>query len=345
MTFHHSALLRSIILLFENRLGANVYRPIGTEWHEQGFWKVFDHPNTVNQYLSVDQGYRPADGTPPLNLFTYPQDAERDVYYCADPENETYNKAITFEKFKQMDIDIVIATIPAHIEPFKKLIREHKPNAKLILQVGNNWNWEQMGVDNVMASTYPKPVPKNINAVFYHQEFDLGTFYPEFDYPKANVYSFVNIIQNTTDYGLFQHYKKKMKEFNFKAYGGQCPDGNMNGIFELADKMREARFIWHLKPGGDGFGHVIHNAFAVGRPVITRKSHYKECLAEDLFIDGQTCIDLDQHNETENMELIRYWSEEANWERMAKTVYNRFQNVVDYDEEERRIRQFLNRLK
>lgn len=342
--FHHTALLRSIIMLFEDRLGGNVYRPIGTEWHEKGFWKVYDHPATVQQFLTLAQGYRPVDGTPPLNVFTYPEYTEPDVYYCADPENDTYNKAITFEKFLAMDIDIIIASMPEHIEPFKKLIREYKPNAKLILQVGNNWNWESMGVQNVMASTAPKPVPQGVNAVFYHQEFSLDRFHTEWSYPRSRIYSFVNIIQNTQDYELYLGYKRSLPHFDFKAYGAQCPDGVVNGTKELARKMREARFIWHVKPGGDGFGHVIHNAFAVGRPVITRKSHYAGCLAESLMVDGKTVIDLDAHNIRENLELIEHFSKQENWSEMAENVYNTFKEVVNYDAEEATIRKFLENL-
>lgn len=342
--FHHSALLRSLILLFEGRLGGRVYRPIGLEWAEKGFWKVYDHPATQQQFLTLTQGYRPVDGTAPLNQFTYPDNPEPDVYYCADPENDTYNKAITFAQFCAMDIDIVIASMPEHVEPFKRLIRQYKPNAKLILQVGNNWQWENMPVDNVMASTAPKQA-NGKHVVFYHQEFDLDLFKPSFDIPDKNIYSFVNILQNTTDYPLYEHYKKMLPEYNFKAYGGQCPDGVINGVKNLSVKMKESRAIWHVKPGGDGFGHVIHNAFAVGRPIITRKAHYKNCLAEDLMVDGETCIDLDVHSEQDNVRLIRELMEsDERWQAMARNVYNKFKQVVDYEKEQKDIALFINNL-
>lgn len=343
--FHHTALLRSLIMLFEGRLGGKIYRPIGMDWATNGFWKVYDHPATQAQFLSLDQGFRPIDGTPPLNLFSYPENPEPDVYYCADPENDTYNKAITFEKFREMDIDIIIATIPQHVEPFKRLIKEFKPNAKLILQVGNNWHWEKLDVANVMASTAPKEVPADKNVVFYHQEFDLDVFHRDFQFPRRNIYSFVNIIQHTADWGLFQGYQKMLPSFDMKAFGGQCPDGVMNGTRNLAAKMREARFIWHVKPGGDGFGHVVHNAFAVGRPIITRKSHYEGQLAADLMIDGVTCIDLDAHTIQENLKLIEQHSAEQEWTVLSKNAYNRFREIVDFSGEESKIREFISRLK
>ena len=57
--FHHTELYHSIKLLFEDRLGFNLYRPIGMEWQEQGYWKVFDHPATAAQFLSVNQKFDP----------------------------------------------------------------------------------------------------------------------------------------------------------------------------------------------------------------------------------------------------------------------------------------------
>jgi hypothetical protein len=63
--FHHASLLQSFILLFEKRLGGNVFRPIGMEWAEKGFWKIYDHPATREQYLGLN-GATP-DGTPRLN--------------------------------------------------------------------------------------------------------------------------------------------------------------------------------------------------------------------------------------------------------------------------------------
>lgn len=346
--FHHTALLRSLIMLFEGRLGGKVYRPIGMEWYEKGFWNVYDHPATAQQFLSTDQAYRPIDGTPPLNIFGKQHGGvtlESGVYYCADPENETYNKAVSFEKFLEMDIDIVVASMPAHIEPFKRLIREHKPHAKLVLQVGNNWLWEEMGVQNVLASTVAKPYPEGMNVCFYHQEFDLSLFSgPDTANPGKTAYSFVNCLPQSADYPLFQRFKSLLPSWDFRSYGGQCPDGSKGGVRGVAQGMREARAIWHVKPGGDGFGHVVHNAFALGRPVITRKSHYAGQLAESLMEHGVTCIDLDACAEDEAVAMIRELEDETRWGKYCLEARYRFQELVNYDKEEQDIRAFIDRL-
>ncbi len=330
-------------------MGGQVYRPIGMEWAEKGFWKVYDHPATQLQFLTLDQGYLPVDGTPPLNTFygEPPANLQDGVYYCADPENETFNKAITFEKFLEMDIDIIIASMPEHIQPFQKLIREYKPNAKLIFQVGNNWNVPAgIEVRNVLASA-KIPAPEGVNFVSYHQEFSQEIFRPDFSYPEPNIYSFVNLFHETSDWPTFEHFRALMalRGYSCKAFGGQCPDGVIGGVHALADKMREARFVWHTKPGGDGFGHVIHNAFSVGRPVIVRKSHYAGQLAEALLTDQETCIDLDAHSIGEAYTLIEYWARPGNWERMARAARQRFEEIVDYDAEAKQISQFVNELR
>lgn len=346
--FHHSALLRSLVLLFEYRLGAKVYRPIGTEWHENGFWKVYNHPATVQQYLTLAQGYRPIDGTPPLNQFVDGlTEYEDDVYYCTDPESESYNKAITLEKFKSMKFDIIIASIPAHIEPFKKLIELYQPQAKLVFQVGNAWDFNAMGVQNVLSSTKPVETKPEQNVVFYHQEFDLKTFYPSVPPGNRRIHSFVNILQSQ---GLadFLRLEELLPDFQLRSYGAGNRDGIKNGVKEVAAGMREADWVFHVKPGGDGYGHVIHNAFACGRPVITRKSYYKDRLAGDLMIDGETCFDLDVHDVETVAKLIRTASDYKNaplLKQMSERAYEKFKEVVDFDREEKEIREWLKKLK
>ena len=347
--FHHSALMHSLVLLFEKRLGGTVYRPIGKEWHERGFWHVYEHPATVEQFLSLDQGYRPVDGTPPLNqILAGAVDEGEGVFYCLDPEHESFNRAITFDRFCQEKFDIIICSIPEHIEPFQRLIRDHMPDAKLILQVGNSWPWETYSVQNVMASTAVRPVPADRNVVFYHQEFDLDTFKPSTeDMPVvARISSFINCLPTTADYLLFQRAADALPQFRFYSFGAGCPDGFKNGVRGVAAGIRGAMFVWHVKPGGDGFGHVIHNAFAIGRPVITRKSHYAGCLAENLMVDGETCIDLDSHTEAESWDIItRIGNSPDEWRAMARAASDRFKAVVDFDREEQDIRAFLGKLR
>ena len=49
------------------------------------------------------------------------------IYQVWDPTHSCHQKAITLEKFKEMDIDIVISSIADHDISFAKLIADFKP--------------------------------------------------------------------------------------------------------------------------------------------------------------------------------------------------------------------------
>jgi hypothetical protein len=351
--FHHASLLNSFIMLFEKRLDGIVYRPIGMEWAEKGFWKVYDHPATQAQYLSP--GSTPHDGTAPLNDVVKESGGlwkpRPDIYWCNDIDSGQTNKAIDLGTFMSLPIDIVIASLPQHIEPFKKLCQMHPNKPKFIYQIGNAWNVPEDGtVKNVMASARVPNVPDGINYISYHQEFDLQIFRPfsklvvddqQLTFPGKDIFSFINVFQNFPDYPLFEQIEKMLPDWRFRSYGGQCRDGSADGSEELASRMREARFIWHTKAGGDGYGHVLFNSAAVGRPLITKKSYYSGKLGEKLMIDGVTCINIDNLPVHEIVDKINYYSDPTRYAHMCQLVYTNFREKVDFDQEFAEIKVFL----
>lgn len=344
--FHHASLLQSFILLFEKRLGGNVYRPIGMEWAEKGFWKVYDHPATQQQFLAI--GGATPDGTPRLNEVAFDvqriQDPEPIIYYCQDIDSGQYNKAITFEGFMETKFDIVIASLPQHIEPFKRLCELHPNKPKLIYQIGNQWDVVgNSGIRNVMASAKIDSVPSDINFVQYHQEFDLDTFYPYLSVfiPEKNICSFVNVFQSFPDWPLFLEVERLLGDWSFRSYGGQCRDGAAHGSEDLATGMRASRFIWHTKAGGDGYGHVLYNSAAVGRPIIYKKSYYEGKMGEELMIDGITGINIDGLSPHEIALKIQYYSQPDLYTKMCQAVRQNFKNCVDFDAEAEKIKVFL----
>ena len=350
---HHASLLYSFILLFEKRMGGQVFRPIGLEWAERGFWHVFDHPFTREQFLSTTLGIvEPPfqmypDSTRPLNIIDKIEDG---IYYCQDIDSGYYNKAITIDKFMSLPFDIVIASLPQHIEPFKKLCEIHPNHPKLIFQIGNAWSNYATSASNVMASAVVGVVPENINFITYHQEFDTNLFKPDLTTnPEKKIFSFINCfgIEGffTKDWALFQEVEQRMPDWQFRSYGGQCRDGAAHGSKQLAEKIREARFIWHTKAGGDGYGHVLHNTFACGRPIIIKKSYYDGKLGGMLLRDKETCIDLSIRSLDEALTLVREISNSPErYAEMCDNVYNRFKKIVDFDKEFEDIKVFLNKL-
>ncbi len=352
--FHHASLLNSLIMLFEKRLGGQVFRPIGMDWATQGFWKIYDHPETQQQFLGI--GGATPDGTPPLNEVQGlsalgGQEGIEPIYLCKDIEGDVTNKAITLGTFMSLPIDIVIASIPAHLEPFKRLCELHPNKPKLIFQIGNAWTVEAGLAKNVMASAVVAGIPPTTNFITYHQEFDLSTFYPQYNVdnsPSNNIYSFINCFNTSgafqEDWQLFQHLEQTMPEWNFKSFGGQCRDGSCNGTKELAETMRQSKFIWHTKNGGDGYGHVLHNSAAVGRPLITKKLYYAGKMGERLMVEGKTCINIDFLSIDEIRNKIEYYSDPELYNRMCRNVYENFRMVCDFDSEFEGLQKFLDNL-
>lgn len=343
--FHHSSLLRSLIMLFEGRLGYKVYRPIGPEWFENGFWKINAQPDTAKQYLSYDQTYNPADGTPALNRYLKKMEDEKGVFYCLDPGGRELNRACSFYYVMNQKFDFLIATIPQHIEPFKQIIKRWQPQAKLIFQMGNQWTPAALNASNVMASAQLEDVPAGLHYIQYHQEFDTEIFKPAPVRPTKKIYSFINILQSMPRaWADFQKLEQLLPEFEFKSFGGQCRDGNMTGPQQLARKMREAEFIFHVKDNGDGFGHVLHNAYAVGRPVITRRSDYQGKLGGRLLEPG-TCFDLDilDHEKVAD-DIRRLTKHRAELRRMGERGAKTFKAVVNYEQESKEIAAWLKNL-
>lgn len=334
---HQGDLYYSLQLLIEKRLGWNLYRPIGMEWYFQGFWNIGDpYPNpadTAKQYLGIDD--RVWDAYKNLNA---DYKLEEGIFHVWDPVHKTHQKAITLEKFKEMDIDIVISSFPfGHDQTYKRLVEIFKPKAKLVSQMGNIN--QHTDLKNILCSVAPFPSDKNI--VFYHQEFDLSNYVYKPPENHSIIRSFINLHPMAD---LYQQYKEALPEFTLQSFGASCPDGTISSDAEIGKLMSESAFGWQVKPGGDGYGYVIHNWFASGRPVITNLSDYQDKLAGELLIDDVTCINLEARSFQENIERIKYWSESGHHEKMCQNVYNRFKEVVDFDREAKEIKQFFDNL-
>jgi len=342
---HHDALYTSLHLLFEKRLGWELYRPIGASWFDMGYWKIAapygNAPGTIIQYLGINN--KPWDSSKNLNGNYVLEDS---VYHVYNPDQKCHHKAVTLETFQDMEFDIIIASIPSHIAPYRKLIESFQPKAKMIYQVGNDWGW--MGTPpakNVMASAIIPAVPADVHFISYHQEFDLEVFHKGTPHRHKRIFSLLHLVGNQPDWKLLLELEKEMPGYEFKFFGVSCRDGVITGTENVAQKMREAMWIAHLKAEGDGFGHTIHNAFAVGRPLIVKESYYRGKLAEPLLVDGLTCVNLDGRSAREARDAIKAIVAEGRYEGMVHACRERFDRHVDFDEEEKRLRVFLDNLR
>ena len=322
---HHNALATSLQLLLEKRLGHQLFFPYGIEWFDDGYWKIGDPygetaRNTAIQFLA---GGLPKDGT---GVVTVP------------------NK-VTLDEFKHgPKFDVVIASYRGNIPAYMDLIKKYQPKAKLVAHYGNEWSYFP-GVWNYMCSTAPMTLPDGVNQVFYHQEFDLMQFRPSFSIRRDTVASFTNAIRQSNIYNQdwrdFLELERLMPDYDFESFGGGCRDGSLRYPDAVANCMRTRGWGFHLKSGGDGYGHVIHNWAAVGRPVIFRSSQYKGKLAEVFLTHEVTGVDLDVVNAHQAAKLIPT----LNANKLGDNIYQRFKNVVDFDREGKEVQSFLEDLR
>ena len=332
--FHHSSLYHSLSLLFEKRLGGTLYRPIGKEWFEKGIWKMaeiyLNSPVTIEQYLGI-----------------HDEPDSEGIYHPWDGEYECAQNAITYDKFMELPIDIVIASLPEHIKSFQVLCENHPNKPKLIYQIGNNWSIQEGSAQNILASAKIANVPEGTNIVTYHQEFDLENFYFSEPQPNRKIYSFINCYASAEhyieDWMNFCDLEGNMPGWEFRSFGGSCRDGAISGTKNLANKMREANFTYCVKKFGDGYGHILHNSFALGRPLITRIADYKGKLAEPLLEDGETCFDVDKYTVEELADKIANIAPHQ-YQYMVQQVRERFEKYVNFDKETEDIKLFLDKL-
>ena len=315
--FHHGGLMYSLHLLFEKRLGYELYIPCGLEWYKEKMWgnMASESDITAHQYLNWNKEWKVYEGS---TLYTL--------------------KGITLDEAKQGGIDYIISSVPKNDVPFASLKKWNK-DAVLISQWGNPHQTCNFDLyKNVLNSTM-EAVPQGINNVYYHQEFDLKEFcYTEPPVPNR-IRSFVMYYgQMDPTASTFRAYKKAMPDFDFKMYG--WGDDGIIPEEVKAQGIKDASFIWHVKKQGDGYGHSVHGAYACGRPVITIGSFFKGMPPSKLFTPD-TAIDLEKGTAEHNIAKIREWS--ADIKNVSKRVRAQFDRVVNFDEDEQKVRAWLKR--
>jgi hypothetical protein len=190
--------------------------------------------------------------------------------------------------------------------------------------------------------------PGNIqdaNVIYYHQEFDTDVFKPKARKKTNVISSYVNLLQDLpVGWKDFTDLENSISEIKFNSYGGQCRDGNMTGAVDLANSMISDDFVFHVKDHGDGYGHIIYNAYACGRPTIIRSSKYNNQLAQELFND-KSCIDLDQYSIDDAIKRIKEvcFNRDA-LDEMSVNAYETFKHCVDFKHDAERIYNWMGTL-
>lgn len=334
--YHHSDLFESLALLFEDRFGWELYRPIGMEWFHEGYWqfeKKWHGDAVAKQYLELWG----SDGDAFIDFWVRSDNTHPGRIY----------KMVTLEQARALKPDIILATLPDNEAGLKRFADE--VGAHYGVQIGNQWqqtDWSaaEFGmVSSTLEALPPKP------HVIYHQEFRLSDFRYEAPTGFGPVRSFVNCFQETPEYPNFQQIARGGPEFAWEVYGAlgsgvadEFTMGNLNSTPSVAEHMRGSGIIWHAKHWSDGYGHVIHNAFASGRPVFGYERYYKDKLAGPLWVNGVTSFDVEGMTHDDVYRDLRALRDNPErYREHCEAVRQRFDDVVSFDEDAAAIKRML----
>lgn len=316
---HHHDLFRSLNILFHKRLGWDIYLLYGMDWHDE--WKFYSTRCAVQYLESVKSWYN----------------AEEDLSNI---------KFCTLEEFASTEFDVVVGSFPGHWNNFNDVIKHYGKKTKVIAQIGNNVPASEFDpfCKNLLSSSWVSyMLSRAKNKVFYHQEFDTTDFCPPIPSTGRLVTSLLHFFRNenipSEEYKMFLSLKEQMPDFSFRCFGqgGECGVSK-----DVSKNIKESTFIYHVKPGGDGYGYVYHYAAACGKPIIYRKKYlyYNEfCMTPLFLLNDDIAIDLDQYSLKQVEDRMREMK--SNYADVSAVIRNNFCQVVNFDEEFERIKVFL----
>lgn len=338
--YHHCDLFESHTLVFVDRFGWDLYRPIGMAWFIEGYWnfeRAYHGDAVARQYLGQWDSDRDCGDHWERDDTTHP--------------GRTY-KMVTLEQARAQRWDFVVASVPDNEHGFVALARQ--VGAKFGIQVGNQWSYNAWDLADfgLVSTTMPYPIPKPY--VIYHQEFSLADF--RFDWPPAERNTIASFVQcfaeNRQPYAEFLDLAHGAPDFDWKVYGAygthetdEYACGNLASTPAVAKAMRRARIAWHSKSWSDGYGHVIHNLFAVGRPVVGRASYYADKIAGPLWVEGVTSFDIDAHSRDELLAILRRLRDDDDYHQgICIDAAARFREIVNFEADAAAIRVMLESL-
>lgn len=337
--FHHASLWESLCMLFEDRFGWELYRPYGMEFWTAGIWNYERHmphgEGVARQYLQPWGGDADCGDHFERREAMYP---------------ERVHKFLTMEQARDLRPDIIIATLTENEQGWHDFARSI--GARFGIQVGNQGTANRYDlIDFALFSTSRELYPW-VPYVTYRQEFSLIDYC--FEYPPTErdyVGTWVQALpEDRVEYDRFLRLARDLPDLRLRYHGHVGPvddywGGNVVTSVELARQMRSARVGLHLKTWSDGYGHVLHNLAAVGKPLVGTGSFYADKLGGPLWIEGVTSFDVQQHSHLEAVEFIRRLANDDELhERMSRAMAARFREIVSFDEEAAKIRAMLDAL-
>lgn len=332
--YAHADLWESLVLLFEDRYGWELYRPIGMDWYSEGIWQ-FESERlgdvVARQFLHEWDGDR--------------QGTDHSIRDDLGHPGRTM-KMVTLEQARSQSWDLVIATLAENESGLRRFADE--VGATFGIQVGNqgapnNWGAAAFAMLSVTTPGFVPWIPH----VTYHQEFDLSLFRPNQPIEQDLVATRVQCFADTPDYARFVSLAQQVPELRFRHYGhcgirDEYWGGDAPTTVEIAAQMRSTRIAYHVKRWSDGYGHVGFNWFAIGRPVVGSAAYYADKLMGPLWVEGVTSFDLDRLSDADARTLLlRLATDDDYYTRICENAHARFIQEVDFDAEADSIRVLL----
>lgn len=324
--WHHGGLFHSQQLLWEKRLGGQLFGPVGYEWEREHIWNYSKNLDTIKQYLD------PA----------YCQKREDGFYYYWDKAELIWQRRLTLEQFRKMKIDVVLCTLQEHEESFLQLRNRDHPNAKYVRLVGNTGeqvNWRL--ISNFIDTTGLYQPPEGIHAIKMGQEFPTETFYYTPPENHRTILNLMNCLKEADAYQIWLYLKNRLPEYKFLMHGSQGDDGMIDGLKAIGEIIRSCSFLFQIKHHGEGWGHIIHNAYACGRPAIAVMEYYEGKLASRMMIDGVSAIIIDNLEPAEVIKKIIYYSDPVRHLAMCQSARAKFEEFVNFDHDWLRFKEWV----
>lgn len=313
----HADLFYSMHALFEQRLGFTLFRPeLSDDWNKKNIITA------TMPYTEFEQG----DGV---------------KHYRIDSHDYTQH-CISWEKFLDTQIDIVVTTSWENDTPMAELIGRYKPNAKFVRVIANIHE-KPIICNNILLAT-TEPMLPGVNWLTYHAEHRNVYTYtkPVINYKIKSFFNYMNSFPVEKE--NWHTYKKMLPQYTFLMHGGESDDGSIPQS-ELYKVMADSMFIWHPKPHG-GCGYTARQSLASGRPLIVNKAYCNQynTLAKNYLVDGVNCIDMSVRSKQDVVKMIVQWSQPDFYEKKCLQVRSFFEEKINFEREAEAIRQWLEKL-
>lgn len=327
--FHHTDLWRSFVKLFEGRLGGKLYRPLGEHFYHHNYFfngnekeslgllgKTNFNPDTWVLPDDVPSHYPYGDDYKDWNWVTLDEVSQKITHILIS----NYDSIASLKRLQKkicpkaklwryvgnedevlfpQDYDLILAADLQTYERFRHLdqvVRYHPELDSIYLNAKHKYNpnrfvvrnflnffWKDDGLsDRVIWGYHKSYLEKNGIEVYLH---GLGTPPGGDDYYDANPKS----LESLQGYLARNNpiYLNREKWPNLDSN-----DGEPQTHQEISSLLTDTQLMWHYKKN-DGFGYMLHQAAAIGTPIIVGKDQYKGKTGGEILVDGETCVEID----------------------------------------------------